>query len=522
MPLTALDPAQVLSYIQEGAMTAILYCEPIFQDEQVIDFQYVWGNQKASEYSGLLPGQLRQSTMLEIFPNIRTSGIFSRYVQAWEQNQPQRFEREYVMNDRVWWLDVSVIRQGKGIVITALDITASKEIRRQLQQQTAVLQTIVDYCPSGLMLLDAVRNPAGDIIDFRYMLTNPANAQVTGLSVEQMTGRLLLDLFPGSYSEGMFQRIVEVTETGEIQQFEHHYQGDDMDVWINATIVKINDNQTLFTFQDITTLKQQQLALREQAQLVAASNQELKKSNEDLERFAYVASHDMKAPLRKIKAFADILRHQQQEQWDERTLDFIDRIQKSAAQLMGLVDGLLQFSIVSNWETSFLVVSLEEIMAEVLTHLQLPIDETGATITWQNLPRIIGNPILLSELFQNLIANALKYRHPDRRPVISISGEQITGAELPDRLNAVSDPNGPAVWWQITVADNGIGFDMKYQDEIFHPFRRLHTQRDYEGIGIGLATVKRITEKHRGYITVQSRPGAGTSFYLYLKEYLIV
>lgn len=503
-------------------MTAIVYCEPVFEDGELVDFRYVWGNQKASEIAGLRADQLPYTTMLTLFPNIQSSGIFTYYIQAWKTYQPQRFERENFAGDQVRWLDVSVIRQGNGIVITALDITASKRVHRQLQQQTTLLQTIVDYCPAGLMLMDAVRNDDGEIVDFRYILTNSINAKVAGLSVDQLTGSLLLDLFPGSYSEGVFQRLVEVTQNGGVQQFEQHYQSDSLDIWINATIVKVNDNQTLFTFQDINDLKQQQLALKEQAQLVAATNQELKKSNEDLERFAYVASHDMKAPLRRISSFADILRYQLQGQLDNRTMSFIEKIQSSSTQLMGLVDGLLQFSLISNWETSFSVVILDEIMAEVKTRLQLPIEESKAIVTWQRLPHIIGNSLLLSELFQNLIANALKYHHPDRVPAISISGDKISGTELRKRLDAAPDSSAMDEWWQITVSDNGIGFDMKYKEEVFLPFRRLHTRNAYDGVGIGLATVKRITEKHQGYITVSSTLGEGTTFYLYFKNYLIV
>lgn len=521
MPVATLDPAQVLSYIQEGAMIAIVYCEPIFEGNQVVDFRYVWGNQKASAVSGLRPEQLPYTTLLTLFPSVRSSGIFDYYIQAWETYQPQRFERENFVGDQSQWLDVSVIRQGNGIVITALDITPSKLLNQQLQQQTSLLQTIVDYCPDGLMLMDAIRDDSGTIIDFRYTLTNPANAKVAGLPIDRLTGGRLLDIFPGAYSEGVFQRLVDVTETGMLQQFEQHYQSDDLDVWFSATMVRVNKDQTLFTFQDVTTLKQQQLAMEEQAQLVAATNYELKKSNEDLERFAYVASHDMKAPLRRISSFADLLR-QQEHQLDERSLVYLDKIQNSATQLMSLVDGLLQFSLISNWETSFSEVSLGEIMQEVVTQLQVPIEESSARVTWQALPRIIGNHLLLSELFQNLVANALKYRQTGRQPEITVSAEKITGAELLTRMEVMPNTNAAEQWWQIAVADNGIGFDMKYKEEIFHPFTRLHAKSAYDGIGIGLATVKRIAEKHQGYITVKSQPGEGTTFYIYLKNYSIV
>jgi len=503
----------------EGTLSAFLYCCPILVNGEVADFQYIWGNRKAHELVNLTPDQFRQTTMLQLFPYFRTTGLFTRYITAWLTGEPQRFEREHIIGDSVKWVDVSVVKQGEGLVITALDITDSRRLRQQSLQQAQLLHTIVDNSPAGLVLYEPVLDAAGAIIDFRYVVTNASNAHTTGRNVEDMIGHLLSELFPDIYAQGFFDQLVRVCLTGESQRVERRFLGDQIDVWVEGSLVK-TDQYVLFTYQDITRLKQQQLELAEQAALLRETNQSLYRSNADLERFASVASHDMKEPLRKIKAFGDLLSNQYGGTLPPEALDLLKRMQTASSRLMQLIDSLLEFSRITNARDVFNPVALPNVLLQVLQNLDVSISEQQATITMGNLPTVLGSAFQLEQLFQNLLANAIKFRRPDVPPIIRIDSNRLRPDELPDPCTYLTSTVPQATgWWQIQVSDNGIGFHPQDADLIFQAFRKLHGRRQYEGAGLGLATVRQITQNHQGAITTESQPGQGATFFVYLPAF---
>jgi PAS domain S-box-containing protein len=232
---------------------------------------------------------------------------------------------------------------------------------------------------------------------------------------------------------------------------------------------------------------------------------ELGRSNGELEQFAYVASHDLQEPLRKIQAFGDRLRNKCGDSLPEIGKDYVERMHVSAARMRRLIDDLLTFSRVTTQARPFVRVDLEKLVREVVSDLDEYIDQSGAKLEIGSIPSVDADPSQMRQLFQNLIANAIKFHRPGEPPVIAIWSEPIA---IPP-----ADPGGREIQgYRIAVRDNGIGFDEKYLDRIFQVFQRLHGRDEYEGTGVGLAICRKIVERHGGTITAQSRVGEGATF----------
>ncbi|HWK53218.1 MAG TPA: ATP-binding protein [Hyphomicrobiales bacterium] len=222
---------------------------------------------------------------------------------------------------------------------------------------------------------------------------------------------------------------------------------------------------------------------------------ELKRSNRELQDFAFVASHDLQEPLRKIRAFGDRL-SDVEHGLNAQAEDYIRRMQNASSRMSGLIDDLLSFSRITTTAKPFLPVDLHEVIDEVLDDLELSINESDAQISIEPLPTIEADRFQMRQLLQNMLGNAVKFRQPDREVVI--------------KVQAHIDPEENQL--RLRIVDNGIGFDENYKDRIFMPFQRLHGKGEYPGTGIGLAICRRIVERHSGTITVTSTEGQGSVF----------
>lgn len=258
------------------------------------------------------------------------------------------------------------------------------------------------------------------------------------------------------------------------------------------------------TNETLRTEVAERLQAEEQVRTVAL---ELRRSNDELEKFAYVASHDLQEPLRKIQAFGDRLATKFRDQVGDQGREYIDRMLASAGRMRTLINDLLAFSRVSSQGRAVARVDLGHELAEVLSDLEVRIAETGADVAAGPLPTVEADGLQMRQLFQNLIANALKFRTPDVPPRIAVSATRT--ADLPTD----ADPPPPTYdGVRITVADNGIGFEQTYADQIFEVFQRLHAKHEFEGTGIGLAVCRKIVERHAGAITARGTLGQGAVF----------
>jgi signal transduction histidine kinase len=253
------------------------------------------------------------------------------------------------------------------------------------------------------------------------------------------------------------------------------------------------DGGTIATYQDVTDAERS-------AQTMLEYTHKLERSNRELIDFAYIASHDLQEPLRKIEAFGDRLAKKYSTILPEDGKMFVDRMQTAAERMRRLINDLLSYSRVTTNAKPFAPISLTQIMKDVMSDLQIRLEESGAIIEYDDLPWIEADATQFHQLMQNLISNAVKFRREGVQPVIRIAAKVIEPR---------GDQDGATI---ITIKDNGIGFENQFKEQIFTIFQRLHSRNEYEGTGIGLATCRKIVERHGGSITADGTPGEGSKF----------
>ncbi|HET9745334.1 MAG TPA: response regulator [Chitinophagaceae bacterium] len=255
--------------------------------------------------------------------------------------------------------------------------------------------------------------------------------------------------------------------------------------------------------------EQQVKLLNEQ---LLANNESLKQMNEELDQFAYMASHDLQEPLRKIQVFSDkILRNNN---FDAESDKYFQKIINSSKRMQHLINNLLDFSRHTVSSNDFRKTPLKELVKNALTELEVEIEKSNARINYGELPVVSAVPALMQQLFYNLFSNAIKFRKPNENLVIDVRSEKMDPGDLSNFVKYTGNRN----FYKITVQDNGIGFDEKYAEDIFRVFKRLHNYQDYEGTGVGLSICKKIVERHNGFIRAESQVDRGSTFIIGLPE----
>ncbi|MBK7131110.1 MAG: hypothetical protein IPM74_11130 [Crocinitomicaceae bacterium] len=278
-------------------------------------------------------------------------------------------------------------------------------------------------------------------------------------------------------------------------------EGTDMYIVLTNRVLSIIS--ILITMFGIIQYKRRENIIQQQQRDVLKLTEELKVSNADLEQFAYVASHDLQEPLRKIQSFGDRILITEKSNLSEKGQDYFDRMMNASSRMQTLINDLLTYSRLSTGNNPFVKIDLNEVLHEVLDDLELVIEKSGAKIETEKLPHIAADRTQIKQLFQNLISNSIKFRKENEAPLIKLQCREIQdSASLKNKI-------------EITVTDNGIGFDSKYAEKVFQFFQRLEGKK-YEGSGIGLAVCRKIAVRHGGNIAVQSEAGTGTTFIINL------
>lgn len=256
--------------------------------------------------------------------------------------------------------------------------------------------------------------------------------------------------------------------------------------------------------QEVEDRKASEEKIRILNEQLVENNFQLKRTIEELDRFAYVASHDLQEPLRKILVFSDKIQTRYKDAVDNELHRSLEKIVKASERMQHLINDLLRFSRETSNSEDFILIPLNHLLNEVLADMEVDIEKSSAQVQVEKLPEIWGIPSQMRQLFQNLISNAIKFRKPGEEP----------------RVRIFPGSNG-TTHHRIIVQDNGIGFDSKYADEIFMVFKRLHSYHEFEGSGVGLSICKKILERHNGVIWAESKPGSGAQFIMDLPSVLL-
>lgn len=442
-------------------------------------------------------GELTGKRLLTIIPEDKTNGMFEFYTKAVIDGTPLQMERLRVVNGSQKWFHVTVVKLEDGFVTTFSDITQQK-MQRILTEEGKIL---LDEAES-LAKMGSWKWSIGD----NEMIWSDGLYVIMGKDASHKP------------SWNSFLDNVHPDDVGNVEEFIKNIKIHDGDLELDYRIVlngtvhyvsvtsKARDkNQHTDIIGAVIDVTQRKTYERQLQQY----NNDLKRSNEDLEQFAYVASHDLQEPLRKIRAFGDRLALRYKDTLDESGADYIARMQSAAERMQLLIEDLLSFARVSRNVGEFQALDLKQLINEVLDDLDSQIKREHAVIEVATIPSFNGDAIQIKRLFQNLISNAIKFHKPNEKPNVSISGKIM-------RASALEKDYGVTLvgvnFVCMCVSDNGIGFDEKYAEKIFSIFQRLHGRMEYEGTGIGLAICKKIVSNHGGVILARSKENIGSEF----------
>lgn len=374
-----------------------------------------------------------------------------------------------------------------------LHTTESLEhLQGQLRQSEAHFQDMFQEAPVGCHELDQ---------EGIVLRVNRAQCILLGYEEREIVGRPVFDFISPQEREVCRERVLGRLTTGEdvLAPFEREFvrrDGTTLVVEMHSKLIRDTAGRGIGSrafILDVTGRKRAEEALRKQAE-------DLARSNAELEQFAFVASHDLQEPLRKILAFGERLRNKHGASLGPEGQDYLARMQAAAARMQILIHDLLSLSRIASGEQVLAPVDLSEVARTVVSDLEGRIAQVRGRVEVGPLPIILADRGQIAQLFQNLIGNGLKFNKPDQAPVVKVHGELVAATERnPEECRVV-------------VEDNGIGFDEKYTDKIFQVFQRLHGHGEYEGTGIGLAICRKIVDRHHGSIKASSFPGWGAKF----------
>jgi PAS domain S-box-containing protein len=481
-----------------------------------------WYNQRFFDYTGTTLEEMQGWGWEKLHHPDYKQKVLSFVKEVWAKGEPWEFTMPLRGKDGNfrWFLSRAYpVKNAEGKVIqwigTNTDITEQKQAEalleqgvkertRELESQKNLLDSILTNSSNGISVTEMIRDAEGKVVDASTILANDAAVHFTGLPREIYLTKTAKELDPNIFESPYGKMCLNTLVTGE-PSFTQYY----LEItgrWLELTISKMDGDHLIHIFTDVTPIKEAQLQLER-------SVEDLKRSNANLEEFAYAASHDMKEPIRKVHFFADRLKMELEEKLSESQKRLFERLESATRRMGALIDDLLDYSQATRGAIEPERVSLDEMVQLVLEDLELEIQQREAKVVVGHLPVITGNKRQLQQLFQNLVSNALKYNKAGVPPEVTINSREVKGREVEADF-PIEDPQGS--WHLMEVKDNGIGFRQEDAARIFNVFTRLHGHTEYRGTGVGLAIAQKVAENHGGFIRAKSVPGEGAVFKLLL------
>ena len=404
-----------------------------------------------------------------------------------------------------------------GIHHMAMDVTEQVVARKKVEQDESILRNMILHAPIAMCILKGS--------DFVVEIANERMFQLWGKSRQEIIHRPVFQALPEARFQGFEEILASVYRKGEsfsaeavpiqlprkdsVEQifvnllYEPYRDADGMIIGVMAVASEVT--------QQVRARQRVEELVEERTRELAESNKQLRVSNDELAQFAYIASHDLQEPARKISTFTEMLQKTLAEK-DQRSHTLLQKIESSSLRMLSLIRGILTYSQLDKEEQDICAVDLNEVLETILEDFELRIEEKGAVIKSDRLPVIEGIPVQINQLFANLISNGLKFTRENKTPELIISCVIAKDEEV----RSLHDLKPEKRYYKISVQDNGIGFDQRNADQIFDIFQRLHAKGQYEGTGIGLAMCKKIAQNHHGDVVAESIQGQGATFHVFL------
>jgi len=388
---------------------------------------------------------------------------------------------------------LSPLESAEGILVTAAirNITLRKNAEKHLVQMESRYRGLLEAAPDAMVVV----NQAGQIV-----LVNVQVEKQFGYRRDELVGQKVKNIIPEGFAERLIADATRSTAEALAQQIGMGIEisgrrKDGTEFPIELMLSPLESAEGILVTAAIRNIS----ARKKSEQELAVANQVLEESNLELKQFAYVASHDLQSPLRSITGFVQLIQQEYEGKLDEQAQDWIRRTVRAVARMQTLIRDLLSYSRVDARSGPLTQIPFLEIVNDALILLESSIQDSGGQVTCDKLPMVMGDRSQLVQLMQNLIGNGLAYRS-DKLPDIHISAKR-SGKD-----------------WIFSVRDNGIGIDPNHYEQIFEIFKRLHSQKDHPGTGIGLAVCRRVVNRHGGKIWVESEPGHGSTFHFTIPE----
>jgi PAS domain S-box-containing protein len=487
--------------VQKDFLNTIIDTAPVLIGGYDQNLRIITFNKACEELFQMKQEEVIGKTYMDIFPNAADSPGLKDLKRALNGETVKNDVFYSAATKRYFKNVISPLVDANGkvyaVIAVGLDITDIVEYTERIKLSEEKFFKLFEASPLGMSLTEI---PSGKCVD-----VNEVHLKNVGYTREEYVGKTSLEL--KLVNEEDRQKIVDILNAyGSVKNYElliRKKSGEKTPVLNSIEIVTIGDKQYyLNAIIDISDRKKSE-------QEIQLANIELQKMNKELESFAYVSSHDLQEPLRKIQTFANRLLEKEQENFSEKGKDYFRRIIESALRMQTLIEDLLAFSRISTSERKYELINLADVAREVAKDYKDLIKEKHAEIEIGEMCSIKAIVFQFRQIFDNMISNSLKFSNPDVPPQIKINSEIIdsTGLNMPVYSEKVC---------KITFTDNGIGFEPQFSDRIFEMFQRLHGKSEYPGTGIGLSIVKKVVETHNGKINAIGVPGKGSTFEIFI------
>lgn len=507
--LLLLDNRAFLSNIFKSISNVIMHFKSVRNAQgTIIDFEILFINDAINELTGDIPAEIKNKKATEVYPGIFENGVFEHMVNCIENEKQVHYEVEHQIDGKKMWFEATAIKLNDGVTVTTRDVTIEKQrtnelnnLNEQLEIQNSIFKDAEDIANVGSYIWYLDTNIAVISDNFYQILGYHSNAfEVTIEGFKKFVHPNDLERYNQLTTETAEKGSTDIhtyriiTKTGKVK---HLYVSGQKEIR-NGRDVSIG------VVQDITDQVKAENKLK-------AKNEELKRSNEELESFNRVASHDLQEPLRKIQMFISRISEGELDALSEKSKMYFNKIDSAAHRMQTLIKYLLAYARLNNEKKDFTQVSLNETIVKVLDDLEERIEASEVKITVDQLPVVHAIPFQMEQLFNNLISNAIKYGSLNDDAKILIDCKKLSKNNIPEEFNKKRK-----YYYRISVMDNGIGFEQENAKKIFGLFERLHQKDEYSGTGIGLAICKKIVLNHKGHIMAESEKGKGTTFCVFL------